>query len=123
MGPYRLQWLAALRSPTAILGPRWMPVWRKTSKTRKPCSSIIAEAPEIGATAAGLLLTRHGERPEAFGLQDTGDSQLAELKLPGFRYGARRGRTFSPVVEAAVRESKGQRFGRCSLEGNSLRSA
>jgi hypothetical protein len=47
-----------------------------------------AEAPAIGATAAGLLLKRHGERPEAFGLQITSDAQLAELKLPGFRYTA-----------------------------------
>ena len=46
-----------------------------------------ADAAEIGATAAGVLVSRHGQQPSAFGLQWPADSQLAELKLPGFRYG------------------------------------
>ena len=86
LGPYRLQWLAAFS--IARRDP-WPDVDAWLAENIDNQETVIidhAEAAEIGATAAGLLLTRHEERPEAFGLQATVDPQLAELKLPGFRY-------------------------------------
>ncbi|MGA2258026.1 MAG: hypothetical protein ABSG53_25455 [Thermoguttaceae bacterium] len=86
LGPYRLQWLAALS--IARRDP-WPDVDAWLAENIDNQETVIidhAEAPQIGATAAGLLLTRHDERPHAFGLRATPDSQLAELKLPGFRY-------------------------------------
>ena len=87
LGPYRLQWVAALSIARRDPWPD-VDAWL-VENIDNPQTLIIdhAEAAEIGATAAGFLLIRHGERPEAFGLQATVDSQLGELKLPGFRYG------------------------------------
>jgi hypothetical protein len=86
LGPYRLEWLAAF----SIAGrDPWPDVeaWLAENVGNQQTLLIDhAEAAEIGATAAGVLLTRHRERPEAFGLQATVDSQLAEVKLTGFRY-------------------------------------
>ena len=49
-----------------------------------------AEARKSAPPAAGLLLNRRQEQPEAFGLQAATDSELAEMNLPGFRYRAGR---------------------------------
>jgi len=88
LDPYRLQWLAAFsiahREP-------WPEVDGWLAENIGNQETVIidhAEAAEIGATAAGLLLTHHKEQPAAFGLQATVDSQLTQLKLPGFRYTA-----------------------------------
>jgi hypothetical protein len=86
LGPYRLEWLAAFsiahRDPWPDVDS-WL---AENTEDQRTLLIDHAEAAEIGATAAGVLLTRHGERPEAFGLQATADSQLAEVKLTGFRY-------------------------------------
>ena len=87
LGPYRLQWLAALS--IARRDP-WPDVDAWLGENLDNQQTVIIdhdEAAEIGATAAGLLLARHQQRPEAFGLQAAVDSQLAQLKLHGFRYG------------------------------------
>ena len=86
LSPYRLQWLAALS--IARRDP-WPDVDRWLAENIDNQQTVIIdhdESPEIGATVAGLLLARHKERPEAFGLQAAADSQLVELNLPGFRY-------------------------------------
>jgi hypothetical protein len=86
LGPYRLQWLAALA--IALRDP-WPDVDAWLLENADNQENVIidhAEAAEIGATAAGLLLLRHDARPEAFGLQGVVDAQLTELKLRGFRY-------------------------------------
>ncbi len=88
LGPYRLEWLAAL----SIAGrDPWPDVDSWLAENTDNQQTLLIdhlEAAEIGATAAGVLLTRHGERPEAFGLQATVDSQLVDVKLTGFRYSA-----------------------------------
>ena len=86
LGPYRLQWLAALSIARRDPWPD-VDAWLVENIDNQETVIIDhPEAAEIGATAAGVLLARHAERPPAFGLQATVDSQLAELKLPGFRY-------------------------------------
>ena len=111
-GPYRLQWLAAFsiarrdpwpevnawlaenidnRQAVGIDHDEWGRRTRPRASTEDNGKTAVAghdEATEIGATAAGLLLARHGEGPEAFGLQATADARFAELKLSGFRYAA-----------------------------------
>jgi hypothetical protein len=87
LGPYRLQWLAAFSIAHRDPWPE-VDAWLAENIDNQETVIIDqAEAAEIGATAAGELLSRHGERPEAFGLQAAVDSQLADLKLLGFRYG------------------------------------
>ena len=86
LGPYRLEWLAAFSIARRDPWPEADAWLAENIENQQTLLIDRAEAAEIGATAAGLLLTRHAERPEAFGLQRTIDSQLAELKLPGFRY-------------------------------------
>jgi hypothetical protein len=43
-------------------------------------------APELGATAAALLLERHQEPPARFGLQPAGQQWLARFKIAGYRF-------------------------------------
>ena len=88
LAPYRLEWLAAFSIARRDPWPE-VDAWLAENIDNQETVLIDqAEAAEIGATAAGLLLTRHRERPEAFGLCTTVDPQLAELKLTGFRYAA-----------------------------------
>jgi len=88
LGPYRLQWLAALSIARRDPWPD-VDVWLAENLDNQETLIIDhPEAPEVGATAAGLLLTRHEQLPQMFGLRATADGQLAELKLPGFRYAA-----------------------------------
>ena len=86
LSPYRLPWLAALS--IARRDP-WQDVNAWLAENIDNQETLIidnADAAEIGATAAGLLLTRHGQSPPAFGLQAALDPQLTDLKLSGFRY-------------------------------------
>ena len=86
LSPYRLPWLAALA--IAHRDP-WPDVHAWLAENIDNRQTLIIDrddAVEIGATAAGLLLARHGKRPQAFGLQSLDDPQLVDLKLPGFRY-------------------------------------
>ena len=86
LGPYRLEWLAAFSIANRDPWPD-VDAWLAENVDNQQTLLIDhADAAEIGATAAGVLLARHRERPEAFGLQATVDSQLAEVKLSGFRY-------------------------------------
>jgi len=88
LDPYRLQWLAAFSIARREPWPE-VDAWLAENIGNQETLIIDhAETAEIGATAAGLLLTRNEERPATFGLQATVDSQLTQLKLPGFRYTA-----------------------------------
>ncbi len=86
LGPYRLQWLAALSIARRDPWPDADAWLGENLDNQQTLISDHDEAAEIGATAAGVLLTRHQQRPEAFGLQAAVDSQLAQLKVTGFRY-------------------------------------
>jgi hypothetical protein len=44
------------------------------------------EGPELGATAAAILLRRHREEPTEFGLIPAGDDFLAEVGVEGYRF-------------------------------------
>jgi hypothetical protein len=86
LSPYRLQWLAAFSIAHRDPWPG-VDAWLADNIDNKETVIIDhADAAEIGASAAGLLLIRHDERPESFGLRNVVDSQLVELKLRSFRY-------------------------------------
>jgi hypothetical protein len=86
LDPYRLQWLAAFSIASRDPWPNVDSWLAENIENQETVIIDQSEAAEIGATAAGLLLTRHGERPAAFRLQSVIDPQLKELNLPGFRY-------------------------------------
>ena len=88
LGPYRLEWLAAFsiarRDPWAGVD-----AWLAESLADKQTLLIDhSDAAEIGATAAGMLLERHHQRPEALGLQAVVDPHMLDFKLSGYRYAA-----------------------------------
>ncbi|MGD0899710.1 MAG: hypothetical protein ABR915_17905 [Thermoguttaceae bacterium] len=88
LGPYEFPWLAALS--IAARDP-WHGVddWLAGLPGRR--DSLVlgrADGPELGATAARILLRRHGQSPGCFGLEVVPDSVLAALHVEGYRFGS-----------------------------------
>ena len=91
--PYRLAWLAALS--IAARDP-WPDVDSWLAGNIEEPDSLVggqASAAEIGATAAALLLGRHGQTPESFGLRPAPNPLMDQLHVSGYRFESRRGRT------------------------------
>ena len=84
--PYQYHWLAAL----AIAGRDPWPEVDSWLAEQIPRDDIPVEGsphgPEIGATAAALLLTRHGRTPAQFGLQPAVEPMLLRLGVKGHRF-------------------------------------
>ena len=84
--PYRFPWLAALS--IAIRDP-WpgADAWLAGLVGR---SELLVEGrpngPELGATAAGVLLKRHQEKRQEFGLQPTSEPLLMKWGIEGYRF-------------------------------------
>ena len=88
LGPYRLQWLAAFaiarRDPWPVVDA-WL---AENIHNQQTVLIDHDDAATIGATSAGLLLSRHDQKPAAFGLQSAADPQLTEMNISGYRYSA-----------------------------------
>jgi len=86
LAPYRLPALAALsiaaRDPWPEVDP-WLA--RQIAKSEQLVEGRPAAA-ELGATAAAILLGRHGQKPAPFNLQPVGDPVLKRLRLEGYRF-------------------------------------
>jgi hypothetical protein len=84
--PYRLDWIAALS--IAVRDP-W-PEVDQWLADRIDCddSLIVGQADEarVGATAAAILLDRHGQSPGAFGLEAAENALVAKLGVAGYRF-------------------------------------
>lgn len=52
----------------------------------RPISTIGDPPPEVGATAAAMLLTRHGENLSDFGVAEVTDQELRGLGVPASRF-------------------------------------
>jgi len=82
---YQLPWIAALaiarRDPWPSADP-----WLAQTVGRKQRLAVGEKDLDLGATAAGILLTRHGEEPAQFGLRETEDSLLDNAGLVGYRF-------------------------------------
>ena len=86
--PYWLQWVAALS--IAARDP-WPEVDSWLAGRVSESETLIEggqSAPELGATAAALLLGRHGRTAAQFGLQSAADPLLAKLHVEGYRFGS-----------------------------------
>jgi hypothetical protein len=86
LASYRLDLLAALsiaaRDPWAGADD-WLADRLNESE---PLMLGRSTAPEIGATAAAVLLNRRGQTPESFGLQPAPDALMSDLHVAGYRF-------------------------------------
>jgi hypothetical protein len=86
LAPYRLDLLAAIsiaaRDPWAG-ADAWL---AERLGDTKSLMEGRPSGPEIGATAAAVLLSRHEQKPANFGLQPSPDSLLRELHVEGYRF-------------------------------------
>lgn len=76
--PFRLPWIAALAIARRDPWPG-VDAWLEGLVTRSETLTTngICQG-QLGGTAAGILLERHGLSPEAFGLEATGDESLLD---------------------------------------------
>jgi len=83
---YRLHWLAALS--IAVRDP-WPGVDDWLAAQVGQTEMLIHPHPaaaEVGATAAGVLLRRHGQVPSQFELKPVGDPLLGQYRIDGYRF-------------------------------------
>lgn len=90
--PYQIAWIAALAIAQRDPWPgvdRWLAQWvdQKTLLV-----TGVESPPELGASAAALLLDRRGASTRPFGLETTGESTTEGLRFVGYRFAFDRGR-------------------------------
>jgi hypothetical protein len=86
LGPYEMAWLAALSIAARDPWPG-VDAWLAGLVGRgDPLVLGRADGPELGATAARILLQRHRESPGSFGLQQVAESVLPSLHVEGYRF-------------------------------------
>jgi hypothetical protein len=89
LAPYRLELLAAL----SIAGRDPWPGVDAWLADHIAKSELLVEglspAAELGATAAALLLKRHGRKPSAYGLLPVEEALIEHLKVNGYRFGSK----------------------------------
>jgi len=86
LAPYRLQWIAALSIANRDPWPQtdaWLVGLLERTETLEQGP---AYAPQLGATAAGILLERRGQGLSQFGLDPAGDTLLEKYGLRGYRF-------------------------------------
>ncbi len=88
--PYRLDWIAALAIAQRDPWPE-ADAWLARAISNQQALRLAAEpadepAAEIGATAAAILLVRHGQQPIQFGLEPAADEPMAAMGLAGYRF-------------------------------------
>jgi len=92
VAPYRLEYVAALaiaqRDPWAR-ADQWLASQIRQSE---PLIDGRPTGPELGATAAAVLLERHERSAAGFGLEAAADPLLLQLGVPGHRFAAERER-------------------------------
>lgn len=94
LAPYRLPWLAALSIAARDPWPEtdaWLAGLLDDGKAPVSRESLVEDrspSPELGATAAALLLGRHGRTAAPFDLQPAVDPLLTKLHVEGYRFGS-----------------------------------
>jgi len=92
MAPYRMHWLAALA--IALRDP-WPEVDDWLAETVQRDVILVegdADGPQLGATAAGILLERHDRQPSSFDLEPAPAPELLRLAIDGYRFSAQQAR-------------------------------
>ena len=106
LAPYRLELLAAL----SIAGrDPWPDVDAWLADRVHESELLIAghpSGPELGATAAAVLLKRHGQEPAGYGLLAVDDALLEHLHVNGYRFG---NKDASTKVQQWWRQEKGRK--------------
>jgi len=87
-GLYQLHWIAALSIAHRDPWPDADTWLAGVSPSRDSLIKDLANGPELGATAAAVLLNGHGEDAKAFGLLPAADTKLGLLGVDGYRYAA-----------------------------------
>jgi hypothetical protein len=89
LAPYRLEWLAAFSIAARDPWPG-VDVWlaERIAQT-EPLVESLSPSAELGATAAAMLLKRHGQDPAGYGLLPVNDALLAYLHIGGYRFGGK----------------------------------
>jgi hypothetical protein len=84
---YELPWIAALaiaaRDPWTEVDP-WLA--GLIARTDPLVTGVKGDQPELGATAAAALLTRHRQKPADFGIEPARQSTLDQLHVPACRF-------------------------------------
>ncbi len=89
--PYRFEWLAALaiaRRDPWLEVDQWL---QSVLDCREGLVQGKPDGPELGATAAAILLQRHGGRTDDFGLVASGDPNACQYDAETYRYRAETG--------------------------------
>lgn len=90
--PHRLPWIAALAIAARDPWPG-ADAWLAQLVPRTDALIVGREpTPELGATAAAILLARGGEEPSLFGLNPVADRLFDRVRLTGYRFGVPEGR-------------------------------
>jgi hypothetical protein len=84
--PYRLDALALLAISARDRGPETEASLAGLLRRNDALVLSPGESPEVGATAAGLLLGRSGREPPEFGLKPLPDAMLESIGVSGFRF-------------------------------------
>ncbi len=91
--PYRFHWMAALAIALRDPWPQ-LDAWLAE---KIPNTEVLVEGrpngPELGATAAAMLLKRFGQSPSQFGLQSAAEPMLMRLGVNGYRYSSKQSPT------------------------------
>jgi len=85
--PFRIDWLSLFVLTDRVAWPgcdEWLAA--QLDKT-DPIKLTEPTTATVGASAAALLLRRHGRAPSEFGLQQHAFVELIDLENPGYRYG------------------------------------
>ena len=84
--PYQIAWIAALAIAHRDPWPE-VDAWLARLLTDgTPLMTNADPAPSLGASAAALLLDRHGFSPRSYGLEPAGEAALERLRFAGYRY-------------------------------------
>ena len=93
IAPYRMHWMAAMA--IAMRDP-WPEVDAWLADTIRRDVILVegdADGPQLGATAAGILIERHDRQPGNFQLRPTPAADLMRLAIDGYRFPSEEART------------------------------
>jgi hypothetical protein len=84
--PFDLPWVALLSIAERDPWPETDPFLANLLHDRRSLKVLGGRLPELGATAAAVLLRRHGGKPGDFGLEEVPEPHLYSMHLVGYRF-------------------------------------
>jgi hypothetical protein len=84
--PYRIAWIAALAIAQRDPWPEVDAWLAKLIDEEKPLMINGDHQPDLGASAAGMLLDRHGVSTRTFGLEAAGENAADRFRFVGYRF-------------------------------------